>query len=210
MRVLSHRGLWEHPAEKNAAVAFQRSFERGFGTETDIRDAGGRLVVSHDVPRGGEPTLQALLHWHREAPEAARLPLALNIKADGLAPDVAQAMAGHTGEWFAFDMAVPDMRAWLALGLPVYTRMSEVEREPCWLERCAGVWLDAFEGVWYDTAEVERCLSSRRAVCVVSEDLHRREVQAQWRLLKPFAGHPSLSICTDRPDEARAFFGGRP
>ncbi|HDG1702299.1 TPA: hypothetical protein PFE33_004667, partial [Kluyvera ascorbata] len=35
--------------EKNTQTAFERSFSLGFGTETDIRDFGGELVISHDI-----------------------------------------------------------------------------------------------------------------------------------------------------------------
>ncbi len=55
---------------------------------------------------------------------------------------------GHTN-WFAFDMAVPDMRSYLNANLITYTRLSDVEPSPAWLEQAAGVWLDGFEGEWF-------------------------------------------------------------
>ena len=50
MKILSHRGFWREVAEKNKLVAFDYSFSLGFGTETDVRDFGGELVISHDIP----------------------------------------------------------------------------------------------------------------------------------------------------------------
>ena len=50
MIVLSHRGYWKTPAEKNTAAAFRRSFDLGFGTETDVRDRGGELVIATTRP----------------------------------------------------------------------------------------------------------------------------------------------------------------
>ena len=50
MIIISHRGYWIQPAEKNTEEAFSRSFERGMGTETDVRDHRGELVISHDMP----------------------------------------------------------------------------------------------------------------------------------------------------------------
>jgi hypothetical protein len=41
MQILSHRGYWQHPSEKNTEAAFRRSFLLGYGTETDIRDRDG-------------------------------------------------------------------------------------------------------------------------------------------------------------------------
>ena len=49
MIILSHRGYWKDVNEKNQQVSFERSFSLGFGTETDIRDYKGELVISHDI-----------------------------------------------------------------------------------------------------------------------------------------------------------------
>jgi len=126
MKVLSHRGYWTSPSEKNTVPAFARSFALGFGTETDVRDSQGELVIAHDMPRGGEMTLAAFLHLASRR----RLPLALNIKAGGLAHSLAAQMRGYAGEWFVFDMSVPDLRAHLAAGNPVFTRLSDLEPHP--------------------------------------------------------------------------------
>lgn len=109
MQIISHRGYWLQKPQRNLPEAFHRSFDLGFGTETDVRDVAGQLVISHDMPVGGELTLEELL-----AIMAGRnLPLAINIKADGMAQALAKTFAryGHTN-WFAFDMAVPDMRSY--------------------------------------------------------------------------------------------------
>ena len=49
MEIISHRGYWFKNSEKNSDLAFRRSFSLNFGTETDIRDFDGELVISHDV-----------------------------------------------------------------------------------------------------------------------------------------------------------------
>jgi glycerophosphoryl diester phosphodiesterase len=204
MKVLSHRGLWLHPAEKNADLAFERSFDAGFGTETDVRDRLGELVISHDMPRGGESSFDDFLSRLR----GRDLPLAVNIKADGLARPVREALLRHgVRDWFVFDMSVPDMREHLRLGNPVFARVSEVERHPPWLERCAGIWLDAFEGEWFTAQDVEALLQGGRRVCVVSPELHGRDPAAAWHALRALAAAPGLMLCTDRPHDATAFFG---
>ena len=48
MLIISHRGYWGQNVNKNTKDAFKRSFNLGFGTETDIRDHDGTLVISHD------------------------------------------------------------------------------------------------------------------------------------------------------------------
>ena len=45
MKIISHHGFWHIPSEKNTETAFCRSFELGFGTETDVRDSLGALVI---------------------------------------------------------------------------------------------------------------------------------------------------------------------
>ena len=74
MIIISHRGYWKEPAEKNQPVAFHRSFDLGFGTETDLRDNTGQLVIAHDMPRGDEPTLDQMLDilGPRDLPLAAQ------------------------------------------------------------------------------------------------------------------------------------------
>ena len=49
MEIISHRGLWNNLNEKNTNIAFHSSFKNKFGTETDIRDYNGNLVISHDI-----------------------------------------------------------------------------------------------------------------------------------------------------------------
>ncbi|HEF1316515.1 TPA: hypothetical protein R8R34_001765, partial [Campylobacter jejuni] len=49
MKILSHRGYWKNKQEKNSIAAFDRSFLNLYGLETDLRDVGGGIVVSHDM-----------------------------------------------------------------------------------------------------------------------------------------------------------------
>jgi len=204
MIVLSHRGYWLQAPEKNQPVAFERSFALGFGTETDVRDCQGRLLMSHDMPGGAEMELDAFL----ACLDGRKLPLAINIKADGLAVPLRKAMeARGVHDWFVFDMAVPDMRAHFQAGNPVFTRMSEVEREPAWLDAASGVWLDSFGDEWYDMALVAGLLARGKRVCIVSSELHGRPHDALWQQLRTLAGTPGLMLCTDLPEQARAFFG---
>lgn len=208
MIVLSHRGYWLRPEEKNTPPAFSRSFDMGFGTETDVRDTGGRLVISHDLAGGDEISFSEVLDMLADRP----LPLALNIKADGLARALVQELAARSlSHWFTFDMSVPELVAQLRLGLPVFTRASEYEPEPALYARATGVWLDSFERDWFGVDAISEFLSDGKQVCVVSPELHGRDPQPLWTLLKNsrFAEHPQLMICTDRPEDARAQFGGR-
>ncbi|HBO6962624.1 TPA: phosphodiesterase [Pseudomonas aeruginosa] len=203
MEIISHRGYWGDRSERNQAVAFHRSFDLGFGTETDVRDLGGQLVISHDMPTGTEMSLDALLMIMG----GRNLPLAINIKADGLAAAVKEKFerAGHTN-WFVFDMAVPDMRSYLQQGVATYTRLSEVEPSPAWINQAAGIWLDGFEGEWYSNAEIEALLAQGLKVCVVSPELHGRPHEPLWSRLLDLRNTAGLTLCTDLPETAQHYF----
>jgi len=203
VKVLSHRGYWRSASEKNTAQAFGRSFALGYGTETDVRDAHGRLVISHDMAGAQAMALAEFLRLAR----GLRAPLAMNIKADGLAAELARAFTGHGLDWFAFDMSVPDMRAHLQQGNPVFGRMSEVERDPPWFDALQGIWLDGFEGLWFDAELVRSLLGRGKRVCVVSPELHRRAPEALWQMLAPLREAPGLMLCTDLPEQAEAALG---
>src|SRR4051812_33140333 len=104
MLILSHRGYWTTTAEQNTPAAFERSFRLGFGTETDIRDLAGQLVVAHDPPGPDALSAEVLFGLYRDI--GADVPLALNVKADGLQRLLPPLLATHgITNWFVFDMS---------------------------------------------------------------------------------------------------------
>ncbi|RMO98186.1 hypothetical protein ALQ33_02733 [Pseudomonas syringae pv. philadelphi] len=203
MQIISHRGYWLEKGERNLAVAFHRSFDLGFGTETDVRDVAGQLVISHDMPVGGELTLDALLGIMA----GRNLPLAINVKADGMSLALRETFArhGHTN-WFAFDMAVPDMRSYLQEKVLTYTRLSDVEPSPAWIDQAAGVWLDGFDSEWFSNQVIDDLLARGKRVCVVSPELHGRNGLALWQQLRELNSQNRLTLCTDTPVDAVNFF----
>ncbi len=207
MQIISHRGYWKHPNEKNLPVAFKRSFELGFGTETDLRDLAGSLVVSHDPANPGVMLATEMAEIHQEIDPV--LTLALNVKSDGLTEltkDLVETFAIRDA--FVFDMAVPDALRWLSSGIPAFTRHSEEEPEPSFYDRAAGVWLDAFYTDWWDADVVSRHLEAGKRVCIVSPELHGRDHRRVWDMLRgsDILGHENALICTDYPEQAREFF----
>lgn len=206
MEIISHRGWWEAPAEKNSVAAFVRSFAAGVGTETDVRDCAGRLVISHDPPSGDELELDELLKLAMPHQPL----LALNIKADGLAERVRACMDLHGyRRWFVFDMSIPDTRQQLAVGNPVFVRMSEHEQAPPFLDRAAGIWLDAFESDAWRVGALAKLREQGVAVCLVSPELHKRDPLPLWSDLRAAGLHryERLTLCTDAPADAARFFG---
>lgn len=209
MNILSHRGYWQDNAERNTEIAFSRSFALGYGTETDVRDCKGELVISHDMPGGNEILFSRFLAMADQGQRAssATLTLALNVKADGLAATMRRFLDAHENlDAFVFDMSVPDMRSYLDARIPLFTRMSEVEQQPAWLESSAGVWLDGFASEWYGNEIIGRLLDQGKRVCIVSPELHKREHRALWQRIKPLASEERLMLCTDLPEDATHFF----
>lgn len=203
MKILSHRGFWTEPVERNSIAAFAHSLDRGFGLETDVRDHNGRLVISHDVPAGGEAGFDKVLQMFHNC----KLPLAVNVKADGLALLVKRALSTYNIEdWFAFDMSIPDMRCYLDQRIPVFGRVSEVEKIPPWIAELAGIWFDSFGGDSYDTATIAGYLRDGKRVCIVSPELHKRPHHAVWQDLEALSAQSGLMLCTDYPEQARQFF----
>lgn len=211
MKIIAHRGMWSHPDEKNTAAAFDAALARQYSIETDLRDMHGQLVISHDPAM--PPALSGLDFLMRFREKNPNIPLAINIKSDGLHTLMAQALAGWSPEdYFLFDMSIPDTLGYLRQGLSVYLRCSEYEiPAPKLLPQARGIWLDAFEEEWYDPATIEPWTSQGKAVCIVSPELHRRAHQTHWAKLKAWGlgRHPLLSLCTDYPDAAHDYFNSQ-
>jgi len=206
--VLSHRGYWREPSEKNTQVAFERSFALGFGTETDIRDRDGQLVISHDMPDSNSMPLEFFFEIYKK--HKTPLPLALNIKADGLQLELKRLLAQYQiDSYFVFDMAVPDGLLYARNQMHTYTRHSEYEKEPPYYEQAEGVWLDEFSSHWLTDEVIEHHLSKGKSVCIVSPELHKRDNTLEWRHyreLETTIGKDKIMLCTDFPEQAREFF----
>jgi hypothetical protein len=208
MQIIAHRGLWHIPAERNTKAAFSRSFDAGLGTETDLRDICGKIVISHDMPRGNELAFEELL----QIMDGRNLLLALNIKADGMADQIKELLSKyrHTN-YFTFDMSIPELVYQAGKGLQVYSGLSDIAPEPILADKAQGIWLDCFNTDWYDTDKLDRFAFKYKSVCIVSADLHKRDTEKQWNIIKQakcFYGDKAI-LCTDKALEAKIFFEGR-
>ena len=207
MTILSHRGFWTNPSEKNQVVAFDNSFMLGFGTETDIRDYNGELVISHDV--ADEKCISVGSFFEIYTKINPYLPLALNIKADGLQEKLRVLLDEFNIEnYFVFDMSVPDGLIYLRNKLKTFTRQSEYERQPSFYDEAIGIWLDEFKEHWIDEATILQHIKNGKRVCIVSPDLHKREYLKEWAEYKSIEQKFGLDlmICTDHPQLAKEFF----
>lgn len=200
MEIIAHRGFWKVESEKNTRIAFERAFENGFGIETDLRDIKGEIIISHNMPKGGEISFEEVL----QLLDGRNLTLALNIKADGQADEIKRLLEkyNHTN-YFTFDMSIPEMVYQHKLGLKVFTGLSDIITHPIMFKEAEGVWLDCFKSDWFGEDEIVNLINQNKKVCIVSPDLHKRDYRQIWGRYKEIK---NIMLCTDYPQEAKEFF----
>ena len=212
MEIISHRGYWLEAKEKNSQQAFNRSFELGFGTETDVRDLDGQLVISHDIPSSSDNiiTFEEFIKIYKAYPLQGTL--ALNIKADGLQATLKDILDKYKiTNYFLFDASIPDQLVSMKANLKTFSRYSEYEPESSLFEDSNGVWLDNFKASPFESKKVERWLSMEKKVCVVSSELHGRDPEPFWNEIKRTLSSEALNstnliLCTDLPENATRIF----
>ena len=208
MEIISHRGYWKLKDEKNSTKAFKRSFKMNFGTETDIRDFKGDLVISHDIANSSNMKLSSFFEFYLDC-NKPNLTLALNIKADGLHNKLYEQIKKFgISNYFVFDMSVPDTLGYLNKQVPFFSRQSEYEKTPIFYENCSGIWLDCFERIWFSKEIVLGHLNNYKKVAIVSSELHKRSTKELWQFIKTNKLHneENIILCTDIPEEAKHFF----
>lgn len=209
MEIISHRGFWETEEEKNAETSFQRSFINNYGTETDLRDLNGEIVISHNMPllKDNPMTINDFFELYNKY--SINKTLALNVKSDGLQEQLKSKLLEYNIQnYFVFDMSIPDTRGYIRNDINFYIRLSEIEKEIIFEDQTKGVWLDAFEGLWYDQKYLNQILEKNIKIAIVSFELHRRNHLSQWNWIKEndFHLHQNVILCTDIPNEANLFF----
>ena len=204
MNIIAHRGFWKIESEKNSKEAIKRAIDSGFGFETDFRDYGGKILISHNPPIGTEITADDVFRMYFES--GSHEMLALNIKSDGL-QDMIGVLLKKYGitNYFFFDMSVCDTIIYVEKQLQIASRRSEYEKELPFYNDSTTVWVDFFYNETLVIPEVKKYLGDGKSVCVVSPELHNREYANLWKQLKSIH-HSNLYLCTDYPDKAKEFF----
>lgn len=208
MEIISHRGYWKKLEERNTNISFERSFNLGFGTETDLRDYNGEIVISHDIANPTNILFSDFLEIYKKT-IYKNLSLALNIKADGLQKKVKKILVDYQiVNYFLFDMSIPDLKVSIEADLNTFSRLSEYEKELPFYDKVKGIWLDAFVDNWYTEDILTTHLKNDKTICIVSAELHKRDHISHWNTLKSFdiQNMENIILCTDLPEEATQFF----
>jgi hypothetical protein len=207
MEIISHRGYWKNINEKNTLDSFEYSFNNHLGTETDLRDYCGEVVISHDIPNSTCLSLNNFFETYLNFDDS--LTLALNIKSDGLVHKIKKSISDYNIQnYFVFDMSIPDTLSYIDNNIKFYTRQSEFEIKPAFYNFATGIWLDSFNSIWYDCKIIECHLRENKKVAIVSSDLHKRNNKDLWELIKMnnFHLNDNILLCTDLVDEAKNYF----
>ncbi len=209
-QILSHRGYFSSISNQNSIEAFEKSFNSGYGIETDIRDhCTDNLILSHDpFAKDNIVLLDTLLEL--ASSYSSKPFLALNVKSDGLAPRAKEIIEKFNYNNYAFfDASIPDTLKYLSCDLYSLTRQSEYEPSPSLYEQCAGVWIDQFKQDWITEKEILDHISKQKTCFFVSPELHNRDPYPFWSKLKHFCltqNSSMMYICTDHPAQAEIFF----
>lgn len=188
MRIIAHR---RNTLEELESVPSEH------GVEIDIRSRGDRLIVQHE-PFADGVDLEDWLVRYRHAT------LILNVKESGLETRVRQAVLSRGIEDFFFlDLAVPDLVKLAASGeRRIAARFSEhepVQGALALAGKVGWVWVDRFTKMPL-TPESYRLLAEHFRLCVVSPELHGRDVSEILADRKLLASYEITAVCTKRPD----------
>ena len=137
------------------------------------------------------------------------LDLALNIKADGLQNKLEYLISKYEiNNYFVFDMSVPDHKQYINKKFITYLRLSDYESDLALYDYSNGIWLDAFDKIWYNKDLIDKHASQNKQICIVSDELHRRDHIQHWTFLlnEGINYIDNIILCTDFPELAKLFF----
>ena len=138
------------------------------------------------------------------------LPLALNIKSDGLQKKLKRLIIKYSiSNYFVFDMSIPDTLGYIKNSLNFFSRQSEFETIPSLYKESNGVWLDEFVSHWVTSKIIIGHFRKSKVVCIVSPELHGRSNIQEWANYKNFINKnnsDNLILCTDNPEDAKKYF----
>ncbi len=209
MQIIAHRGFWKTQEEKNSRVALARAMECGYGFETDFRDFGGKVLISHNPPIGDELTADELFRLYAESGRKGTL--ALNIKADGLQDMMRDLLEKYGIEnYFLFDMSVCDTIPYIERKMKIASRSSEFEPYLPFYKDSEVVWVDYFDGRTNIVDELRKYIADGKIPCVVSPELHGLPYEPMWQMLNEQIVNGKIvndiMLCTDVPDKAEQYF----
>lgn len=177
---------------KHRANTIKR-IEKGYGSEIDIRDHNGEIVLSHDYPDNKVITLKEYLD---DFPINSLL--AINVKSSGIEKDLKRLLdKSQHRNYFVFDFSIPYLLEAIKLDLICACRLSEYEKYI--FPECKWVWIDCFHSLWYDESYL-KLLKKKHKIAIVSPELHGRTEQNEILKIKEMISANLIdALCTKEP-----------
>ena len=166
----------------------------------DLHAYGDRLVVHHDPCREGLDFNEWLAAFRHAF-------IIFNIKEEGIEREVRdRAVAAGIERFFMLDLSFPALIKMARLGeRRLAVRVSEyepIQQALLLAEMVDWVWLDVFFGFPISRAEAHALRAAGLKLCLVSPELHGREVEEIAEMQNRMArdGLAMDAVCTKRPD----------
>jgi hypothetical protein len=164
-----------------------------YGCEIDVRDAMGRLVLSHDPACGVETAFDEYLkHINKNQM------IAINSKSSEIELEIYKAIQDNNiTNYFTFDWSMPSLIKALQSRLTCACRLSEYETKI--ISGCSWVWIDSFHEIWYDLKFLESIHNEVIRIALVSPEIHKRNMEL--KKIKDIVNTGIIdAICTDIPE----------
>ncbi len=164
-----------------------------YGLEIDIRDYGGKLVLSHDIPNDQSEHLESFLSHIQENNF-----LAINIKSVEIESELKKILSkAKISNYFTFDWPIPSLKKAINYDLNCAFRLSEYEKDI--YPNCEWAWIDAFNEIWYDADYLISLKNNGIKLALVSPELHGRKSDIDK--IKNLINSVEVdAICTDIPE----------
>jgi len=198
MKIIAHRGMWDKEIDQNTISSFKRALNYGCGIETDIRNLSGNLVISHELVSESSISFDTVLDTIAPDLIIKKLPLCINIKEDGLIEMIVESLLPYPElDYAVFDASLPELYKFAQNTIPYLCRISDYEVFNKLIENCSGIWLDSLDGNWITHDKLSELTSYKKRIFIVSPELHSREYEDLWEILKHFDFKVETYLCTD-------------
>jgi hypothetical protein len=203
MKIVAHRGMWDKAIDQNTIPSFKRAVKYGCGIETDVRNLRGNLVISHGLVSESPLSFDTALGSIAPDLIVKKLPLCINIKEDGLVEMIKKSLLPYPAlDYVIFDAAFPELYKFAKNKIPYLCRISDYEVFNKLIEDCSGIWLDSLDSDWITHNKLSEINSYKKRIFIVSPELHSREFEDFWEILRIFDFEVETFLCTDNILEA--------
>jgi len=200
MKVIPHRGCWNEFHEGNSVKALTEALQFFDGVEFDIRDDASDIILSHNPFTNNCISFDSFLKGLGR--DERKKFFAINVKADGLGRKLKEILnRNEINNYMCFDLSFPEKRQYEKLGLQVFDRISDLEKNP--EMESQGLIVDCFE----KDIDLNDLQNISAELFFISPELHGRNYLEFWNKLRASKFNSIHNyICTDKPELIKRMF----